>query len=75
MNITIRIIYTAIDVNSKSLRSGSFPLKGRKPEKVAYEFWKWIKSEEPLELVLEKVVLDGEEITELVKGIDEAPLE
>lgn len=75
MNITIRIIYTAIEVESKSMRSGSFPPKGRKPEMIAYEFWKWIRKEEPLELKLEKVVVDGEDITDLVKKIDEAPLE
>jgi hypothetical protein len=75
MNITIRIIYTAIEVESKSMRSGSFPLKGRKPEEVAYEFWKWIKSEEPLELVMEKVIVDGEDITEQVKELEKGPLE
>jgi hypothetical protein len=69
MNITIRIIYAAIEVESKSMRSGSFPLKGRKPEQVAYEFWKWIQKEEPLELELEKVIVDAEDITELVKSL------
>jgi hypothetical protein len=43
MNIIIEIIYNAPEIDSKSMRSGSFPLRGKKPEDVAFEFWKWIK--------------------------------
>jgi hypothetical protein len=69
MNIIINIIYNAPDIDSKTMRSGLFPLRGKNPVEVAYEFWKWIQSEEPLELELMKVVYDEEnDITDLVKN-------
>jgi hypothetical protein len=70
MNIVISIYYIAVEVGVKSLRSGSFPLKGKRPEEVAHEFWKWIKSEEPLDLELVKVTVEGDQdITEKVKSL------
>lgn len=65
MNVVIEIHYISND--TKSLRSGSFPLKKRKPEIVAYEFWEWIKREHPFECEIEKVIADGKDITGLVK--------
>jgi hypothetical protein len=76
MNIVIKIYYKALEVNSKSYRSGLFPLKGKSPEEVAFDFWKWIKNEEPLNLELLKVIVDGDQdITEKIKELERAPLE
>jgi hypothetical protein len=75
MNVTIQIHYITIENNGRILQRGSFPLKRKKPEEVAYEFWKWIKKEMPLEIAIEQVIADGEDITELVKELDEAPLD
>lgn len=56
------------------MRRGSFRVGSKKREHVAYDFWKWIKKESPYSVKLEKVICDGEDITPLVKEIDEAPL-
>lgn len=75
MAVIIQIHYIDIDRKSKIFTKRGFPLKGRKPEAVAYEFWRWIKREISVEIKLEKVIVEGEDITELVKKLDEAPLE
>jgi hypothetical protein len=73
MNIIINIIYNAPTIDCKSMRSGLFPLRGKSPVEVAFDFWNWIKSEEPLDLELVKVIVDGDQdITELVKKIEKA---
>ncbi|WHY01345.1 hypothetical protein [Neobacillus sp. DY30] len=68
MNLLIQIFYTTND--NSVLRRGSFPLKNRKPEEVAYEFWKWIKKEHPYPCLLEKVIVDGEDFTQLVMNLE-----
>lgn len=70
MNVLIQIFYTTND--NSVLRRGSYPLKNRKPEEVAYEFWKWIKKEHPYSCELEKVIANGEDITQLVKKLEKA---
>jgi hypothetical protein len=75
MNVTIQIHYVAIENKNQVLQRGSFPLKGKKPEQVALEFWKRIKSEITVEIELEQVIADGEDITELVKQLEKAPLD
>jgi hypothetical protein len=75
MNVTIQIHYITIENNGRILQRGAFPLKRRKPEEVALEFWRWIKKEMPLEIAIEQVIVDGEDITELVKELDEPPLD
>ena len=65
MTVTIQIYYTTND--NSVLRRGSFPLKGRKKEIVAFEFWKWIKAEHPFECNIEKIMCDGEDVTESVQ--------
>jgi hypothetical protein len=72
MNITIEIHYIS---SSKILQRGSFPLKGRKPEQIALQFWKEIKREMPYAREIEQVFAAGEDITELVKKLEKAPLE
>lgn len=70
MNVLIPIFYSTNE--NSVLRRGSFPLKNRKPGEVAYEFWKWIKKEHPYPCELEKVLADGEDLTQLVKNLEKA---
>jgi hypothetical protein len=70
MNVLIQIFYTSND--NSVLRRGSYPLKNRKAEEVAYEFWKWIKKEHPYSCELEKVIANGEDLTQLVKNLEKA---
>jgi endonuclease V-like protein UPF0215 family len=62
LNVLIEIHY--ISNENKVLRRGSFPLKGKSKAQVALEFWRWIKREHPFEVEIEKVTVDGEDITE-----------
>lgn len=71
MNITIEIHYKA---DSKLMQRASFPLRGRKPERVALEFWKSIKKDMPYPVELEEVVAAGEDILELVKELERQEL-
>lgn len=73
MNVVIKIHY--ISAENKVLQSGSFPLKRRKPENVAYEFWKQVKRGMPYGGDLEKVTADGIDITALVIELEKAPLD
>jgi hypothetical protein len=68
MNITIQIHFNSNE--NKVLRSRTFPLRGKKPEKVAYEWFKQIRREMPFGAVLEKVICKGEDITEKVKELE-----
>jgi hypothetical protein len=70
-NITIEIHYKG---DSKALRRGSFPLRGKNPERVAYEFWKSIKKEMPYPVVLEEVLAAGEDVTDLVRDLEKQEL-
>jgi hypothetical protein len=69
--ITIEIHYRA---DSKLMQRASFPLRGRRPERVAYEFWKSIKKEMPYPVVLEEVLAAGEDLTHLVKELERQEL-
>jgi hypothetical protein len=71
----VLIVIHFISSDNKIMQRGSFPLKGKAKEVVALEFWKWIKREMPFECEIEKVTVDGEDITEKVKEMDKAPLE
>lgn len=69
MNVIIQIFYKS--AGNSVYRKGNFPLKGKKPEEVAFQFWKEIKKESPFECSLDKVVLDvNEEITEKVFALE-----
>jgi hypothetical protein len=72
--LTVLIVIHYISNDNKVLRRGSFPLKGKPKEEVALEFWKWIKREHPFECEIEKVTVDGEYITEAVKGLERSKL-
>lgn len=68
MNVTIEIHYKA---DGRALQKGSFPLRGRKAEKIALEFWKQIKKKMSHRAELEKVIVDGDQdITQLVIDLE-----
>jgi len=68
MNVTIEIHYTA---SSRIVQGASFPLRGRKPERIALEWWKQIKREMSYHAQLEKVIINGDQdITELVLALE-----
>jgi hypothetical protein len=70
MDITIQISYKTN--NSHAIQKGSFPLRKRKPEEVALDWWKQIKKEMSYQAVLEKVIVEfGRDITENVKVLEE----
>jgi hypothetical protein len=68
VNVLIQISYISRDNNV--MRRGSFQLKGKTKEKVAFDWWKKIQREMPFEADLEQVIVDGEDITDLVKELD-----
>jgi hypothetical protein len=50
-------------------------LRGKKPEAVAFNWWKQIRKEMPYWPELVKVMCDGEDITEKVMELEKAPLD
>jgi hypothetical protein len=72
--MTVLIVIHFISSDNKIMQRGSFPLKGKAKEVVALEFWKWIKREMPFECEIEKITCDGEDITEVVKGLERSKL-
>jgi hypothetical protein len=68
MNVALRIDYIA---STRVSTSGSFPLRRRTKEQVALEWWKELKKETSYRATLEKVMADGEEITDAVKKLEE----
>lgn len=69
MNVVIEIHYKS---DSRALQTGTFPLRGRKPEQVALDFWKQIKKEMSYRAELEKVIANGDQdITQLVIDLEE----
>ncbi|MBT2758006.1 hypothetical protein J7E71_19225 [Mesobacillus foraminis] len=73
MNVTIKIRY-----NSPAgivTQRGTFPLKGRKPERVAFDWLQLIKKEVNYEGLIEVTADSDLDITELVREMEKAPLE
>jgi hypothetical protein len=68
MNVLIQISYISRDNNV--MRRGSFQLHGDAKEKVAFDWWKKIRREMPFGADLQQVLVNGEDITDLVKDID-----
>lgn len=73
MNARIQITYRT--EGGRAQQSGTFPLRRRKPEEVAYAWLQQIKRKVTYqELIL--VIVDGkEDITEKVLEMEKAPLE
>jgi hypothetical protein len=69
MNVLIQIHYISNGI--KVLQHGSFPLKGKKPEQVAYDWWRQLKRKMSYSGELEMVIADGEDITELVRALEQ----
>ena len=69
MTVIIQIHYTSI-ANTKGYQKAAIPLKGRKPEMAAYQFWKWIKSQNQIDVFLGKALCEKEDITELVSELE-----
>lgn len=70
MNVVIQINYISKADGTKSSQSASIPLRGNNKEQLAFEFWTWIKRKIPVEIILEKVIADNEDITQLVKDLE-----
>jgi hypothetical protein len=69
MDIGIRIDYSVH--GNKSYQQGSFSLRGKRPEDIAYNWWKQIKKEHSYWAVLERVIVNGDQdITFKVNEID-----
>jgi hypothetical protein len=69
MYVTLQIIYKSAVSGSNILQRGSFPLKGRKPEKIAIEWFREIEREMHVDCI-EQVLCNGEDITPIVKDMD-----
>ena len=68
MNVLIEIHF--ISNENKVMQRGSFPLRRRKPEKVGLDFWKQIKRAMPFGAELDKLLIDGEDKTEIIKEME-----
>lgn len=73
MNIIIRITYLTRGMRSQ--RSGSFPLRGRAPERVAADWITEIKKEMDVDGLISVIVNGKEDITEEVNKLLRAPLD
>jgi hypothetical protein len=73
MNVLIQISY--ISNENEVLQRGSFPLRGKKKEVVACQWWKQLRREMTYWPELVKVTCDGEDITELVKKLEKTLLD
>lgn len=72
MKITVNIYYqTALN---KLSQAGTFPLRGRKPEIVAFEWWKDIKKHAYKARLIKVLVNADQDITALVKELENAPI-
>ncbi|WP_409276390.1 hypothetical protein V1499_22945 (plasmid) [Neobacillus sp. SCS-31] len=71
MYITVQIDYKS-KWNNLS-QAGSFHLRNKKPEELAFEWWMVIKKD-AFEPQLEKVTINGDtDITDLVKAMENIP--
>jgi hypothetical protein len=70
VTILIQIYYMTINSKTRMLRQGEFPLKGRSKEQAAFDFWQWIKKEMPVEITIDKVLVEDEDITEKIKEME-----
>ncbi len=73
MHINIRITYIARGIRVE--RKGTFPLRGRAPEKVAADWIQEIKKEMDVDEILSVIVDGNEDITEKVLEMQKASLD
>jgi hypothetical protein len=69
MTVIIEIRYAAA---SRGYQKGDFQVRGREKEQVALDCWKQIKKELSYRAELEKVLCNGDDITQLVKNLEAA---
>ena len=69
MTVIVQIHYTST-AKTRGYQKAEIPLKGRNPEMAAYEFWKWIKKQNQIDISLEKVLCEKEDITEMVLELE-----
>ncbi|MFC0026915.1 hypothetical protein ACFOYZ_26535 [Neobacillus cucumis] len=68
MHVTIELHYKA---SSKLMQRASLPLRGKRTEFVAYQWWKQIQKEMSYHATLEQVIINGDnDITQLVMDIE-----
>ena len=65
MNVLIAIKYNS--PAGTVLQQGDFPLRGKKPEAIALEWWKQIQREVYTEGLIQVIVNGNEDITDKVK--------
>jgi len=53
MTVLVHIHYTSIAA-TKTYQKAEIPLRGKSKELAAYEFWKWIKNNNQIDIMLEK---------------------
>jgi hypothetical protein len=70
MNITITIRYTS--PAGAVMQSGTFPLRGKAPEKIAYEWMQQIKHQVHFGSLISVKINDDVDITHKVKELDKA---
>ncbi|MDQ0975895.1 glycerol-3-phosphate dehydrogenase [Neobacillus niacini] len=68
--MTVLIVIHYISNDNKVMQRGSFPLRGKSKEQVAYEWLRQIKREMPYYEEVEKILADGEDITDLIKKLE-----
>jgi hypothetical protein len=68
-NVSIQIIYKSSASGSSIMQRGDFPLKGRRPETIAFHWWEQIQKE-MFVADLEQMIIDGEDMTETIKKMD-----
>jgi glycerol-3-phosphate dehydrogenase len=68
--LSVLIVIHYISNDNKVMQRGSFPLRGKTREQVAFEWLRQIKREMPYYEKLEKVLADGEDITDLIKNLE-----
>jgi hypothetical protein len=73
MSVTIAITFLSRGIRVQ--RRGSFPLRGRKPEKAAADWINEIKKETDVDGLIQVIVDGKEDITENVNELLKAPFE
>jgi len=73
MNVTIQIKY--LSDAGRVFQSGTFPLKRRKAEEVAYDWLQQIKRKVTYKELISVIVDGKEDITEKVLKMEKAPLD
>lgn len=73
MNVRIQITY--LTEGGRAQQSGTFPLKRKKPEEVAFEWLQQIKRKVNYKHLISVIVDGKEDITEEVLKLEKAPLD